>query len=113
MHVGLPNLDCGRPGRPVDPLKLQLALPEEVDQDVDADVDRRADQEEEQPHVNELRKIDNSPLCCIITSQMKVTINLGVGGFRETLCEDRHHGRQHKQGSQRPHKPDLENHWTI
>ena len=55
MHVGLANLDCGRSSRPVDPLKLQLALPQEVDQDVDADVDRRADQEEEQPNVNELR----------------------------------------------------------
>ena len=52
MHVGLANLDCGRPRRPVDPLKLQLALSQEVDQDVDADVDRRADQEEEQPNVN-------------------------------------------------------------
>ena len=60
MHVGLANLDCGRPRRPVDPFKLQFALPQEVDQDVDADVDRRADQEEEQPHIDELRWIDNS-----------------------------------------------------
>ena len=58
MHVGLANLDCGRPCRPVDPLKLQLALSQEVDQDVDADVDRRADQEEEQPNINELRRIE-------------------------------------------------------
>ena len=55
MHVGLPNLDSGRPLSPVDPLELQLALPQEVDEDVDQDVDRRADQEEQQPHVNELR----------------------------------------------------------
>ena len=55
MHVGLPNLDSGGPLSPVDPLELQLALPQEVDEDVDQDVDRRADQEEQQPHVNELR----------------------------------------------------------
>ena len=61
MHVGLANLDCGRPRRPVRPLKLQFALPQEVDQDVDADVDRSADQEEQQPHINELRRIENSP----------------------------------------------------
>ena len=54
MHVGLPNLDSGGPLSPVDPLELQLALPQEVDEDVDQDVDRRADQEEQQPHVNEL-----------------------------------------------------------
>ena len=54
MHVGLPNLDSGGPLSPVDPLELQLALPQEVDEDVDQDVDRRADQEEQQPHVDEL-----------------------------------------------------------
>ena len=72
MHVGLSNLDCRRPRCPVDPLKLQLALPQEVDQDVDADVDRRADQEEEQPHINELRRIENSPSLCCITSKIEV-----------------------------------------
>ena len=30
--------------------------------------------------------------------------DLGVGGFGEPLCEDGHHGGQHKQGSQRSHK---------
>ena len=52
MHVGLPNLDSGGPLSPVDPLELQLALPQEVDEDVDQDVDRCADQEEQQPHVD-------------------------------------------------------------
>ena len=60
MHVGLPNLDSGGPLSPVDPLELQLALPQEVDEDVDQDVDRRADQEEQQPHVNELRRTCHS-----------------------------------------------------
>ena len=65
MHVGLPNLDSGGPLSPVDPLELQLALPQEVDEDVDQDVDRRADQEEQQPHINELRQIENSPYFCV------------------------------------------------
>ena len=69
MHVGLPNLDCRRPRRPVCPLILQFALPQEVDQDVDADIDRSADQEEQQPHINELRRIENSPSFCVASLQ--------------------------------------------
>ena len=82
MHVGLSNLDCRRPRRPVDPLKLQLALPQEVDQDVDADVDRRADDEEQEPHVNELEKI-------IIKFNSKVakipSVKSSVGGEQTTI----------------------------